>query len=372
MPSLKKDAIALGFGDSNDSIDKVKSDLSELEELIYSVGWNLVGSTYQKTDKKNVRTLIGSGKIEELRALIEETKANAVVFDHSLTGSQNRNLTKELGDVVIADRSQIIIDIFAQRATTKEGKLQVELARLLDELPRMVGGWHGSLSRLGGGIGTRGPGESALETDRRTIRDRISFLRKKLKDVATHRQETKKRRKNQAFKIALIGYTNAGKSTLMNKVTEAKTYVEDQLFATLDPLSRKVFTKELGEVVLTDTVGFINKIPTHLIEAFKATLEESSDADLLLHVIDTSDPSYIERSKFVEELIESFGWDEKPTLNVYNKIDLLPVKKRLTFNRKPPFVIMSAINNIPDNFWSQIKKLAPHRQTHVNYETKID
>ncbi len=364
--SLKKKAIAVGFGSSNETIEDIKFNLSELEELIDSLGWTVVGSTYQKTEKKSARTLIGQGKLLELKDLIEETDTEVVVFDHTLSGSQNRNLSKELGGVIVADRSQIIIDIFAKRAKTKEGKLQVELARLLDELPRMVGGWHGSLSRLGGGIGTRGPGESALETDRRTIRHRIGILRKKLKDVKTHRQESKKKRKNSVFKIALIGYTNAGKSTLMNQLTEAKTVAEDKLFATLDPLTRKIFKKEVGEAVVTDTVGFINKIPTHLIEAFKATLEESSDADILLHVIDVSNPLYLKQIKIVEDLIESFEWTKKPMVHIYNKIDLLPPQKRQTFKRTPPFILSSAIEGTPKNFWDVVQNESSHAQT--NYE----
>jgi len=332
-------AIAVGFGDKSVKLDEIKSNLVELEDLIYSLGWEVVGSTFQKTDQIRPRTLIGSGKVEEIKAMIEETGATAVVIDHQLSGVQLRNLTKEL-DVVIADRNQVIIDIFAKRAKTSEGKLQVELARLMDELPRMIGGWHGSLSRLGGGIGTRGPGESALEKDKRTIRERIDILKKKLKTVTKHRVQTSKSR-GQSLKVALIGYTNAGKSSLMESLTGQSTYVEDQLFATLDPLTKKAFIKDLGEVVVTDTVGFINKIPTHLVDAFKSTLEQSGDADILLHVIDASDSQFERKANFVEELIASFGWDEKIILNVYNKIDLLGPTEKRTFSRKPPFVLTS-------------------------------
>lgn len=336
-------AIAVGFGDKSNKVRSIKTNLIELEDLIYSLGWDLVGSTFQRADQIKPRTLIGSGKLAEIKNLIEETGATAVVVDHQLSGIQLKNLTKEL-NVIIADRNQVIIDIFAQRAKSREGKLQVELARLLDELPRIIGGWHGSLSRLGGGIGTRGPGESALESDRRTIRDRISNVRKKLEDVKKHRKRTKKTR-TSVLKLALIGYTNAGKSSLMQVLTGQSTYVEDQLFATLDPLTKKVFIKDMGEIVITDTVGFINKIPTHLIEAFKATLEQSEDADILLHVIDCSDPNYEERALFVESLIASFNWDEKQILNVYNKIDLLKVEKRQMFKRKNPFALISTQTN---------------------------
>ena len=332
-------ALAVGFGDKSIKLDEIKSNLIELEDLVYSLGWDLVGSTFQKTDQIKPKTLIGPGKVEEIKSMIEETGATAVVIDHQLSGVQLRNLTEEL-EVVVADRNQVIIDIFARRANTSEGKLQVELARLMDELPRMIGGWHGSLSRLGGGIGTRGPGESALEKDRRTIRERIDILKKKLKSVSKHREQTSKSRKG-SLKVALIGYTNAGKSSIMESLTGQSTYVEDQLFATLDPLTKKVFIKDMGEVVVTDTVGFINKIPTHLVEAFKSTLEQSGDADILLHVIDCSDKQFEQKSKFVEELIESFGWSEKIILNVYNKIDLLKGNERRTFSRKAPFVLTS-------------------------------
>lgn len=332
-------ALAVGFGDKSLKLEEIKSNLIELEDLIYSLGWDLVGSTFQKIDQIRPRTLIGSGKVEEIKAMIEETGATAVVVDHQLTGVQLRNLTKEL-DVIIADRNQVIIDIFAKRAQTSEGKLQVELARLMDELPRMIGGWHGSLSRLGGGIGTKGPGESALEKDRRTIRERIDSLKKKLKTVSKHREQTSKSR-NQSLKVALIGYTNAGKSSVMESLTGQSIYIEDQLFATLDPLTKKAFIKDMGEVLITDTVGFINKIPTHLIDAFKSTLEESGDADILLHVIDASDSQFERKANFVEELIATFGWDKKIILNVYNKIDLLSPTEKRTFSRKPPFVLTS-------------------------------
>lgn len=335
----KMKAIAIGFGNKSIKVEKIKTDLIELEDLIYSLGWDLVGSTFQRTDQMRPGTLIGPGKLEEVKELIEETGATAVVIDHQLSGVQLRNLTKKL-EVVVADRSQVIIDIFAKRAQSREGKLQVELARLLDELPRMIGGWHGSLSRLGGGIGTRGPGESALESDKRTIRERVTAVKKKLESVKQQRKQTKKNR-DLTLKLALIGYTNAGKSSLLEVLSGQTTYVEDQLFATLDPLTKKVFIKDMGEIVVTDTVGFINKIPTHLIDAFKATLEQSRDADILLHVIDCSDPNHEQRAKFVEELIESFDWGDKLILNVYNKIDLLTSEQRKMFLRQNPFALIS-------------------------------
>lgn len=330
--------IAVGFGDKSESVQVVKRDLVELHELIYALGWEVVGSLFQRLEPPRPATLLGPGKINEILQLVEETKADCVVVDHQLSGSQLKNLSEAL-EVVVADRSQVIIDIFAMRAQSKEGKLQVELARLLDELPRMIGGWHGSLSRLGGGIGTRGPGESALETDRRAIRSRINLVKDQLIQIQKHRKETKKNR-SSALKIALLGYTNAGKSSLLKVLSGKDTYIEDQLFATLDPLTRKVFIEDLGEAVITDTVGFINKIPTHLIEAFKATLEESADADIILHVIDCSDPDFFEREKFVEDLIDEFDWNKKTIVQVYNKIDTLAYKDRL-FPRRAPSCLIS-------------------------------
>ncbi len=371
--SKPKKTIAVGFGDSSQKVEHIKRDLVELEELIYSLGWEVVGSTFQKAEAPKAKTLVGSGKVLEIKELIEETGADCVVFDHTLTGGQLRNLTKEL-DVIIADRNQVIIDIFAKRAQTKEGKLQVELARLVDELPRMIGGWHGSLSRLAGGIGTRGPGESALEKDRRTIRNRISLIKNQLKTVEKHRKETKKNRKNNVLKIALLGYTNAGKSSLLEVLSGTKTYVEDQLFATLDPVTRKVFIKELGEVVLTDTVGFINKIPTHLIEAFKATLEESSDADIILHVVDTSDPDFEERIDFIKSLIKGFEWNNKKTIYVYNKTDLLDARGKI-FRKINPFALVSTkteegisslkntIKEISEHALAEIELFIPNKES---------
>ncbi len=274
--------------------------------------------------------------------MIEESAASVVIVDHSLTGVQGRNLQKELG-VPVLDRNQVIVDIFAQRAKTHEGKLQVELAQMLDQLPRMVGAWMGSLSRQGGGIGTRGPGETALENDRRRIRERVKAIRKQLEGVRKHRQQHRSlRKKMNVPTYALIGYTNSGKSTLINQLTKSQVEVKDQVFATLDPTTRKVYLPEVGDAVVSDTVGFIRKLPAHLIEAFKATLEESGEAEVLLHVIDVSSPHMEQQVQVVEELIREFGWEKKPIIFVYNKVDRAPLERQFQIKAFPR-VFVSAL-----------------------------
>lgn len=287
-------------------------------------------------------TLIGSGKVQEIKEMVEESAATVVIVDHHLSGVQGRNLTQDIG-VPVMDRNQVIVDIFAQRAKTHEGKLQVELAQMLDQLPRMVGAWLGSLSRQGGGIGTRGPGETALENDRRRIKERVKAIRKQLEGVRKHRSQHRSLRKKQKIPtFALIGYTNSGKSTLLNQLTNSNVEVKDQVFATLDPTTRKVFLPEVGDAVATDTVGFIRKLPAHLIEAFKATLEESGEADVLLHVIDLSSPQMEKQIQIVDDLIREFGWDKKPVIYVFNKIDRAPFEKQFSVKAFPR-VLVSAL-----------------------------
>lgn len=314
-------AVIVGVGLKSDSLVEIKDSLIELEDLTTAAGAEVVGTVTQVLNKYVPATLIGSGKVEEIRKLAEDTGAGLVVIDHLLSGSQLRNLETEL-KVKVLDRAQVILDIFAQRAQTYEGKLQVELAQMLDQLPRMVGGWLGSLSRLGGGIGTRGPGETALELDRRRIRDRVAIIREKLETVRKNRSQYRSQRKKlKVPSFALIGYTNAGKSTLLNRLTQSKVLVKDQVFATLDPTTRQVHLPEIENAVVTDTVGFIRKLPTHLIDAFKATLEESAEADILLHVVDLSSDQMLRQMEVVEELIKEFKWDEKPIIYVFNKMD---------------------------------------------------
>lgn len=328
-------AIVVGIGLKSEPLIERKESLAELEELIYAAGAEVVGSVIQSLDKFNPATLAGKGKIEEIKSLAEETKATLIVVDHHLSGIQARNLESEIG-VRILDRSQLILDIFAQRAQTYEGKLQVELAQMLDQLPRMVGAWMGSLSRQGGGIGTRGPGETALEMDRRRIHERVKQIKKKLEDVSKHReQHRQKRRKHNVPSFALIGYTNSGKSTLLNRLTQSSVFTKDQVFATLDPTTRQVYLPDVGQAVITDTVGFIRKLPPQLIEAFKATLEESADADILLHVIDLSNPQMQRQVDTVNQLIEEFKWNEKPVIHIYNKVDQSNLEKQFQVQTTP-------------------------------------
>jgi GTP-binding protein HflX len=244
---------------------------------------------------------------------------------------------------MLIDRNQLILNIFAQRAQTFEGKLQVELAILLDQMPRMVDAWMGSLSRLGGGIGTRGPGESALEIDRRRTRERISQTKKRLESVRKNRAQHRTSRKRQEVpSFAMIGYTNSGKSSLLNRLTGSQVLVKNQVFATLDPTTRKIFLPSGPMAVVTDTVGFIRKLPPQLIEAFKATLEESAEADILIHVIDLSSPSMNRQIEVVDDLIEEFGWNNKPIIHVFNKVDIAPVDRQFKVNRHPR-VFVSAL-----------------------------
>lgn len=335
-------SVTVGIGLKEDDLIEIKESLSELNQLVEAIGSEIVGSLTQRVAQWTPATLIGSGKTEELKTLVEETSADLVVVDHPLTGAQARNLSEIVGITVI-DRTQLIIEIFARRAQTHEGKLQVELARLLDQFTRQVGAWHGSLSRQGGGIGTRGPGEKAIELDRRVIRDKISKIRKELESTRQHRAlHRASRRRNKVPSFALIGYTNAGKSTLLQTLTKTETYVADQVFATLDPTTRKVYLPSSIPAVVTDTVGFIRKLPTHLVEAFKATLEESQESDVLIHVIDFSSQSWEAQISTVEKLIKEFNWDKKPIIHVFNKTDIAPENRKFQVKHSPR-VFMSAM-----------------------------
>lgn len=331
--------ICVGVETKEVPVTELKESLAELEELVYAAGGEVVASFTQSLQQFNIATLMGKGKIEEICKAIEKTEASLVVVDHTLKGSQLRNL-EEAFNVKVLDRSQLILDIFAQRAKTYEGQLQVELAQMLDQLPRMVGGWLGSLSRQAGGIGTRGPGESALELDRRRIRNRIEQIQKKLDLVRKNRsQHRSKRLKSQIPSFALIGYTNTGKSTLLNLLTHSDVLSKDQVFATLDPTTRKLQLSEGRTCVVTDTVGFIRKLPTQLIEAFKATLEESESSDVLLHVIDLSSPQMQSQIDTVNSLVNELGWSNKPILHVYNKVDLVDLSKQMEATAYPRVLV---------------------------------
>ncbi|KAF0817517.1 MULTISPECIES: GTPase HflX [unclassified Cytobacillus] len=295
--------------------------MEELESLTETANGKVLAMVTQKRDRVHPSTYIGKGKVEELAALQEEMEADLIIFNDELSPSQVRNLSAEL-DARIIDRTQLILDIFAQRARSKEGKLQVELAQLQYLLPRLSGQGI-QLSRLGGGIGTRGPGETKLESDRRHIRRRIDDIKTQLSVIVQHRDRYRERRKkNKAFQIALVGYTNAGKSTIFNRLSEADSYEENQLFATLDPMTRKLILPSGFITLVTDTVGFIQDLPTTLIAAFRSTLEEVKEADLLLHVVDMSNPDYYQHEQTVNKLIEDLENDKIPQLTVYNKRDL--------------------------------------------------
>lgn len=335
-------AIVVGVGLKSEPLSEIKENLLELEELVRAAGGEVIGALIQTLPQYNPATLIGSGKVDEVKEMVQETKANLVVMDHQLSGVQTRNLEQAIG-VRVLDRNQLILDIFAQRAQTFEGKLQVELAQMMDQLPRMVGAWMESLSRQGGGIGTRGPGETALENDRRRIRERITQIRRKLDTVRKNRaQHRQSRRRHEIPSFALIGYTNSGKSSLLNRLTGAQVIAKNQVFATLDPTTRKIFLNDGPPAVVTDTVGFIRKLPTQLIEAFKATLEESAEADVLLHVVDLSSPNMKRQIEVVEKLIEEFGWQDKKIIHVFNKVDAAPLERQFQI-REFPRVFVSAL-----------------------------
>ena len=303
--------------DSNWSVD----DLSvELRELVLSSGVGIAGEVSARCSEFSPKYLVGKGKVEEILKERESEDAEVVIFNHDLSGTQQRNLEEVFGIKTI-DRTQLILDIFAQRAHSKEGKIQVELAQLIYILPRLLGKGV-MLSRLGGGIGTRGPGEQKLEVDRRRIREKIFRLKKDLNDITAQRGARRKNRERfSASTIAIVGYTNAGKSTLFNALTEAGVIVKDKLFSTLDPTVRRYILPDNQRILFSDTVGFIHKLPHHLVESFKATLEEAVHADILLHIIDMSHPKVTECVTAVRGVLKSLGIEDKPVINVLNKKD---------------------------------------------------
>lgn len=302
--------------------DDTKESLDELEELVDTAGAATVAKVIQNRETIHPGTYIGKGKIEEVRELYDDLNATGVVCDDELSPAQLRNLEDAL-QVKVMDRTMVILDIFANRASTKEGKIQVELAQLKYRATRLVG-LRNSLSRLGGGIGTRGPGEKKLEVDRRLIRDRISQLNKELKDVKQTRETTRElRSKSYTPIVAIVGYTNAGKSTLLNTLTSAGVLEEDKLFATLDPTTRNLELPSGEHLLLTDTVGFIRKLPHHLIEAFKSTLEEAKYADIILHIVDTSNPNAHKQMHVVYETLSMLEVKDKTIITAFNKIDKL-------------------------------------------------
>lgn len=317
----KSRGVLVGVCESSRLYEEAMRSLDELERLFDTAGGECVGKVVQAKPTLDARTIIGSGKAKEIAELCKNENAEIVVFDFELSPSQIRNLEEEIEDCKVIDRSMLILDIFALHAVTGEGKLQVELAQLKYSAPRLIGKGL-ALSRQGGGIGSRGPGESKLETDRRHLHERIHTLETALREMEHNRTVMRQARdRSGLMKIAIVGYTNAGKSTLLNRLTDAGVLTEDKLFATLDPTTRRLELPCGESVLLTDTVGFIRKLPHHLVEAFKSTLEEVTNADIILIVIDSTDPECLEQLKVTEELIEQLGASDKPRLYVYNKAE---------------------------------------------------
>ncbi len=319
--------------------------MDELRELTASAGASAAGEMLQRRQRPDPATLIGRGKVQELKGAIAATGADLAIFDHELTPSQQRNLEREL-EVRVIDRTQLILDIFARHARSREGQLQVELAQLQYLLPRLAGRGR-EMSQLGGGIGTRGPGETQLETDRRKIHRRIRHVEQQLENVRRTRGQQRQRRESAPIAtVALVGYTNAGKSTLFNALTQAGVLESPRMFATLDPTLRHVVLPSKRTVLLSDTVGFIRKLPHTLVSAFRATLEEVQRASLLLHVADVTSPGAEEQHAQVEEVLRELQSQDKPRLYVRNKVDLLPQKKRESLRDSDNVVHVSAVTGI--------------------------
>ncbi|MFR2365517.1 MAG: GTPase HflX [Eubacterium sp.] len=328
--------VAVSTGNEEDA----QESLDELEELVSTAGAVVVGRVVQNLEHINNTTYVGTGKVKKIKDLIWETDADAIVCDDELSPAQYKNLEDEL-EVKVMDRTLIILDIFAGRAKTAEGKIQVELAQLRYRSTRLIG--MRNLSRQGGGIGTRGPGEKKLEVDRRLIRNRISQLKEQVSEMENHRQVTRaKRQDNPVPVVAIVGYTNAGKSTLLNTVTNAEVLEEDKLFATLDPTTRNYKLPDGQEVLLTDTVGFIRKLPHHLIDAFRSTLEEAKYSDIIIHVVDASNPSMDKNVHAVYETLDNLGVKDKTIITVFNKEDKLETKPILR-DFKADYVVHGAI-----------------------------
>ena len=317
--------------------DRMEESLTELEELLETAGGETVGRVIQNLESINKATYVGKGKVDEIRELAEELGADGIVCDDELSPAQLSNLKDEL-DIKVLDRTLVILDIFAAHAQTSEGKLQVELAQLKYRSSRLTG-LGKNLSRLGGGIGTRGPGESKLESDRRAIRERVSQLRSEIEKVESSRETLRKHRMSDGIPvIAIVGYTNAGKSTFLNKITDAGILAEDKLFATLDPTTRNLKIPDGEEVLFTDTVGFISKLPHNLVDAFKSTLEEAKYADLILHVADASNPEVDEQMKVVYRTLEELKVTGKPVITFLNKQDKLE-KERIIKDIKADAIV---------------------------------
>lgn len=351
----------------NLSSEREPEDPREFEELAISAGADPIAFITGSRDVPTAKFFVGTGKLEEIKQQVDSSGAGLVIFNHNLTPSQERNIEHALSCRVL-DRTGLILDIFAQRAQTHEGKLQVELAQLEHMSTRLVRGWT-HLERQKGGIGLRGPGETQLETDRRLLRVRIKSILKRLERVRVQREQGRRsRRRAEVPTVSLVGYTNAGKSTLFNRLTGADVYAADQLFATLDPTMRVFKVPEVGSVIFADTVGFISHLPHKLVEAFRATLDEATNATLLLHVIDASSEQRLENIDRVDEVLNEIGAGDIPVLKVYNKIDLLDgVEPRIERNGagKPVAIWLSAKDNIGiDLLPLALRELLGHDQVH--------
>lgn len=330
------------IGVSLNEKDDTEESLDELEELIKTAGAVTVEKVIQNREKIHPSTYIGKGKIEEVKNLLESLDATGVVCDDELSPAQLSNLQSAL-DTKVMDRTLVILDIFASRATSREGKIQVELAQLRYRATRLVG-LRSSLSRLGGGIGTRGPGEKKLEMDRRLIRDRISILKREVEEMQKHRELARKnRRRNPVTVVSIVGYTNAGKSTFLNRLTSAGVLEEDKLFATLDPTTRNYRLESGQEILFTDTVGFIRKLPHHLIDAFKSTLEEAKYADIIIHMVDSSSPQADIQMHTVYETLDNLEVGSKPVITVFNKQDKIEDKELLLKDSRADYTVNASV-----------------------------
>lgn len=330
------------IGVSLNEKDDTEESLDELEELVKTAGAVTVEKVIQSREKIHPSTYIGKGKIEEVKNLLESLDATGVVCDDELSPAQLSNLQSAL-DTKVMDRTLVILDIFASRATSREGKIQVELAQLRYRATRLVG-LRSSLSRLGGGIGTRGPGEKKLEMDRRLIRDRISILKREVEEMQKHRELARKnRRRNPVTVVSIVGYTNAGKSTFLNRLTSAGVLEEDKLFATLDPTTRNYRLESGQEILFTDTVGFIRKLPHHLIDAFKSTLEEAKYADIIIHMVDSSSPQADIQMHTVYETLDNLEVGSKPVITVFNKQDKIEDKGLLLKDSRADYTVNASV-----------------------------
>ena len=362
--------VGVSWDNEEDTIES----LAELAELTKTAGGEVVREVYQNREQIHPGTYVGKGKLEEIRDIIEEDDIDAVVCDDELSPAQLRNLNEYL-DIKVLDRTIMILDIFAMRARTSEGKIQVELAQLKYRSSRLVG-LRSSLSRLGGGIGTRGPGEKKLEMDRRIIRERIAALNRELEGIKKSRAVARKKRLESKLPLAcIVGYTNAGKSTLLNELTDAEVLSEDKLFATLDPTTRVYEYEDGQEILLTDTVGFINKLPHHLVDAFRSTLEEAKYADIIIHVVDISNPNYSHHMDVVYDTLKLLDVKDKPVITVYNKVDKLTddviggndersdVTLRISAkNHEGLDTLLSEIQNILNKRMVYIEKVVPYSE----------